>query len=200
MIRRTPSHFVLARWIALTAILFCLHATAQAQVKPFKIVGAGVGPTGLPLPGDSPRLHWAIGQATHLGRYRGEGTLQTDTAVFDLPNGRITGKFGSGSPFVFTAANGDKLVCVYGRTNFGAAQPGSYELTVLDVLGTGQLLVNARFVAEFVVQPNESTGHFAGVTGSWTMYAQTDKPFLIPSGDPVSYSWQGEGRLNFPKK
>lgn len=178
-------------------------ATVEAQVKPFKIVGSGIGPTGLPLPGEPPRMHWAIGQATHLGRYYGEGGLQNATATLPPVNGRISGNFGSSSPFVFKAANGDKLACYYGRTFDASGQPdgfnGSYELTIVDVLPSGQLLVNAKWIAEFVVQPDESTGHFAGATGSWTMYAQTDKPFLIPAADPVYYSWQGEGRLSFPK-
>jgi hypothetical protein len=189
-----------ARLIALAMVFALTAGKAEAQVKPFKISGGGIAPQGLPLPGEDPRPHWAIGEATHMGRYFGEGTFRNNNADFsDLPNGRITGTFESGSPFVFTAANGDKLVCYYGRTDKNASQHGHYELTIVDVLGTGQLLVNAQFVAEFVVQPNESTGHFAGVTGSWIMVAKSDKPFLLPSTDPLYYSWEGEGRLNFPK-
>ncbi len=78
------------------------QAQAQPLGKPFKIVGAGVGPEGLPLPGQPPRFHWAKGVGTDLGIYYGQGTVQTDTASV-LPNGDITGTFGSGSPFVFTA-------------------------------------------------------------------------------------------------
>ena len=185
-------------WLVV-ATLLALSIQAQAQVKPFKLQGAGVGPTGLPLPGQEARGHWASGEATHLGRHLAQGTLQTFSAVPDLANGRITGLFGSASPFVFQAANGDKLVTWYGNTDHGATQPGTFELTIVDVMPTGQLLVNAKWIAEFVVQPGDSTGRFAGVTGSWVMYAQTTKPFLLPSTDPVHYSWQGEGRLLFPK-
>jgi hypothetical protein len=181
-------------------LLAGVASPAGAQVRAFKISGSGIGPVGLPLPGDPPRYHWNIGQGTELGRYFGEGKVKTDTAIFDLGNHRIYGEFGSGAPFVFTAANGDKLVTWFGNVNYGATKPGTYELTVLDFdPATGQFLVNAKWVAEFVVQPGNSTGRFAGVTGSWIMYAQTDKPFLIPSADNVYYSWQGEGRLKFPK-
>ena len=171
---------------------------APAQEKPFKISGSGVGPTGLPLPTQPPRLHWVIGEATHLGRHYGEGTVQTDSA-FPQPNGTIIGEFGSGSPFVFRGANGDKLVCWYGRKNHGASQPGTFELTILGVTPLGTPIVTARWIAEFVAQPSDSTGKFAGVTGSWVMYARS-APFVLGSNDPVSYSWEGEGRLTFPKK
>ncbi len=40
-------------------ILILAAPAAQAQVvKPFKISGAGVGPLGLPLPGQAARSHW----------------------------------------------------------------------------------------------------------------------------------------------
>ena len=123
---------------AVVALLAVSCGSAQAQVKPFKITGAGVGPAGLPLPGQDPRPHWIVGVATHLGLHYGEGTVRTDSAVPDLANGKITGEFGSGSPFEFVGANGDKLVCHYGRTDFGASKPGSFELTILDIQADGQ--------------------------------------------------------------
>ena len=50
------------RWLnsvvaTLTVLVATLAATgtAHAQVKPFKISGAGVGTQGLPLPGEAPR-------------------------------------------------------------------------------------------------------------------------------------------------
>jgi hypothetical protein len=184
------------------AVLSLLSGRAvQAQVKPFKISGGGVGPSGLPLPGQPAREHWANGEATHLGRYYGKGTLRNDFInLTDAANGRITGLFGSDEPFIFIAANGDRLACYYGRVDKGAQAPGSYVLTILDVdTSTNQFLVNAEWIAEFVVQPEKSTGRFAGATGSWIMYAKSVKPFLVPSTDPVYYVWQGEGRLTFPK-
>ena len=49
-------------------------------------------------------MHWIVGEATHLGRHYGEGTVRTDSAAFDPATGTIVGQFGSGSPFVFVAA------------------------------------------------------------------------------------------------
>lgn len=181
----------LAAWAVLTTT-----DSAQAQVsKSFRIAGAGIAPNGLPLPGQGSRPHWIIGEATHLGRHYGEGSVRTDTATPN-PDGTITGEFGSGDPFVFTGANGDKLVCYYGRTDFGASQPGNFILTVVGVLPNNMLVVEAQWIAEFVVQPNESTGKFAGATGKWTMYAFS-KPFVLGSTDPAEYWWQGKGRITF---
>ncbi len=189
------------RVVTAVATLAMLAATHQglAQVeKPFKITGQGIGPDGLPLPGEAPRMHWIIGEATHLGRHYGEGTVRTDSAVLQS-NGTITGEFGSGDPFVFTGANGDQLVCYYGRTDFGASQPGTFTLTILEVLPNGALVVEAEWIAEFVVQPQDSTGKFAGATGSWIMYAYSE-PFVLGTSDPVYYWWQGNGTLTFKKK
>ena len=72
-------------------------------------------------------------------------------------------------------------------------------LTIEDVLDDGSLLVNAQWIAEFVAQPGDSTGKFAGATGSWVMYAWTTEPFDLGSNDPVFYAWEGEGSLEFVK-
>ena len=189
---------------ALALVLTLACSTADAQVKSFKISGEGAGPVGLPLPGQPARPHWIVGEATHLGRHYGEGSVQTDSAEIHVDdNGfptHITGEFGSGDPFVFVAADGDELACHYGRTEFGAAEPGSFELTVLDVLGfqDGQpiLLVEAVWLAEFVPQPDLCTGRFSGISGSWTMLAWSE-PFILGSDDPVYYAWEGEGELEF---
>ena len=179
-------------------VFSCGAPQVEAQTKPFKITGTGVGPTGLPLPGQAARPHWIIGEATHLGRHYGAGSVQTDSADFsDFPN-TISGEFGSGSPFVFTGANGDKLACYYGRTDFGAEEPGSFVLTIVDITEAGDLVVKALWIAEFVVQPELCTGRLAGTTGSWIMYARSE-PFVLGSDDPVYYSWEGEGKLTFPR-
>jgi hypothetical protein len=141
-------------------------------------------------------LHWIVGEATHLGRHYGEGRVQTDTAIPDLEKGQITGEFGSGSAFVFVGANGDRLVTWYGRTDHGASEPGTFILTIVGVAPDGNMIVQAQWIAEFVAVPEESTGKFAGVTGSWIMYARSE-PFILGSDDPVSYSWEGEGELTF---
>src|SRR5689334_4101168 len=77
---------------------------ALAQTKPFKVTGEGVAPLGLPLTPDTPAPHWAVGQATELGRYSGSGFFQIDEFT-----GPLSGDFSSAVPFVFTAANGDDL-------------------------------------------------------------------------------------------
>ena len=184
--------------IALVAVFTLLCGNAAAHGKPFKVKGRGVAPSGVPLPGQEPRSHSAVGEATHLGRYYGEGSVRTDSATFDPGTGRISGEFGSGEPFVFTGANGDELVCYYGRTDFGASKPGTFELTIVDVLSDGSLVVEAMWIAEFVAQPDLSTGKFADVEGSWIMYAWSE-PFVLGSNDPVYYSWEGKGSLTFPQ-
>jgi hypothetical protein len=177
------------------AFVSLLPAGAQAQVeKPFKITGEGIGPTGVPLPGQPARPHWIIGEATHLGRHYGEGKVQTDSAM-PPSDGAITGEFGSGAPFVFEGADGDLLVCEYGRTEFGAEQPGFFELTILGV-EDGALIVEALWIAEFVPVSDACTGKFAGVTGGWIMFAESE-PFVLGSNDPIFYSWEGEGSLVF---
>jgi hypothetical protein len=183
--------------LAALVAAFAPAGLAQAQVKPFKIIGAGIAPDGLPLPGQPPRLHWIIGEATELGWHSGEGTVQTDSANPDPAKGIITGEFGAGSPFVFDGADGDKLVTWYGRTDHGASTPGTFTLTIVGVdPASGSPIVKALFIAEFVAVPGSSTGKFAGVTGSWIMYAET-APFVLGSSDPIPYAWEGEGKLTF---
>jgi hypothetical protein len=194
----------------LLAVVILAPAATEAQEKPFKVTGEGVAPLGLPLPGQPPRPHSIVGNATHLGRHDGDGFVETDTAdpEFDS-NGNLigfTGEFGSGidddgnpMPFEFRGANGDKLVCMYGRTAFGASEPGTFHLTIVGVTPEGALIVEALFIAEFVPQSNLCTGKFAGVTGSWIMIAQTES-FVLGSTDPIFYSWEGKGTLTFAKK
>jgi hypothetical protein len=186
---------------SLAALTLLLAAgTAPAQVVPFAVVGAGAGPDGLPLPGQPAGSHWAVGAATGLGVYFGEGSVQTDSAMPDPTNpAQIVGQFGSGSPFVFAGLTGDKLVCWYGRTDHGAKAPGTFTLTILGATAEGAPIVEALWVAEFVVQPKESTGRFAGATGSWVMYARS-APFVLGSDDPVYYAWEGTGSLTLKKK
>lgn len=183
--------------LSLLSVLAFTPAQAQAQTKPFKITGAGVGPTGLPLPGQDSRYHWAIGQATHMGRCRGEGFVQTISADFSQFPNSISGQFGSDGLFVFTGANGDQLACKYGDQ--GGGELGSYVLTVVGVSENMLPIVEALWLADFVVQPDESTGKFAGVTGSWVMVARSD-PFELTATDPVGFSWEGDGSLSFPQK
>jgi hypothetical protein len=189
--------------IALVAVLAPTCGTADAQVKPFKISGEGVAISGLPFPGEDPRTHTVVGTATHLGKHRGAGSIKTDSVSFDPSIGALggfIGEFGSGSPFIFTGANGDKLFCNYGRADLkpAAPTPGVFVLTIVDMTEEGFLIVEAFFIAEFVALPKKSTGKFKGATGSWDMYAYTE-PFILGSDFPTAYWWEGEGKLNFKK-
>ena len=78
----------------------------------------------------------------------------------------------------------------------GAAEVGTLVITILDITSE-KLLVEAEFFAEFVIQP-ESTGRFAGASGSWFVIANTE-PFILGSDDPVAYTWVGEGSITLPK-
>lgn len=193
------SRFAIPGLAACLAVAALATAPADAQiVKPFKISGSGEGPTGLPLPGQPARPHWVEGEATLLGHHTGAGTVQTLSVDPVSPPGTITGRFGSGSPFVFTGTNGEKLACDYGDQP-GSNASGTFVLTILDVLGilpdgSPILLVEAHWIADFVVKPGMSTGRFAGATGSWVMHAQSE-PFVLGSDLPVVYSWEGEGRI-----
>ena len=167
----------------------------RAQEKPFKITGAGVGPIGLPLPARIPRPHWAIGTATHLGKYYGEGSVETLSAAFDPATGVFTGTFQSGSAFEFEGANGDVLACDYGHySKDGGEKVGTF--TLLPTGNAGEYV--AYWIADFTPTAG-CTGKFKGVTGGWTMYAQSE-PFILGSDDPIGYSWKGSGTLTFPKK
>ena len=178
------------------AFLAISGQNAQAQVKPFKIVGAGIAPNGIPLPGGS-ASHWAIGEATHLGKYHGEGAVHTNKITgFDPATGVISGEFGSAVPFVFTGANGEKLSCQYGRDDLAKADGGATSPGTFDLVPVGDGTYVAFWIAEFVPVVSECTGKFAGVKGSWIMYAMSD-PFVLGSTDPAGYSWQGEGQLEF---
>ena len=202
MIRPCRSTWVAVRLAVVAAALALGAPPASAQSVAFKIAGEGVGPDGLPLPTQPERGHWVVGNATHLGKHTGAGSVRTDWAVPVFEGDQLVGfegEFGSGDGgFVFTGANGDKLATNYGRTDRGASAPGAFRLTIVGVTGGGDLVVEAQFVAEFVVDPAASTGKFRGATGSWVMYAWSG-PFVLGSSDPLGYAWEGEGRLTFPR-
>lgn len=166
---------------------------AQAQVKPFVIVGAGIAPDGIPLPGFS-APHWAVGEASFLGNYSGAGEVETLSANFNA-DGTVTGTFQSPVPFVFTGANGDKLACYYGNTEYGAEEVGTF--TLFPVPNRSGWYV-AYWIAEFVPYDPDCTGKFQGVSGGWTMYALSE-PFELGSTGPAGYAWVGEGSLTISK-
>lgn len=187
---RRISTFVPA--LALVAALGLSARSAEAQTRPFHITGEGFATQGLPLPGQPARPHWAVGEASYLGAYYGEGTVETNTAV-PQPNGNIDGLFKSGQPFVFTNAHGEKLVTNYGQT--AAGDPiGTFEL--IPVPGAGIGFYRANFIATFVIDGAQSTGRFAGAKGSWKMYAYT-VPFPLGSTVSTYYWWHGTGTIAF---
>jgi hypothetical protein len=179
---------------ALVVVTFALalgQGQADAQVKPFKITGSGVAPNGLSLIPGVPGPHSSTGQATELGNHTGAGffTLLDYTSP-------LTAEFSSAPTYVFTAANGDKLVVTYGDVDNGAASPGEVTLTPHS---DGSF--SAVFVAEFNPVPSQCTGRFAKVTGgSWLMIAKSS-PFFIdptmPFTSPFTYTWEGVGTLTF---
>lgn len=182
----------------LLAVLLLACQSAQAQVKPFKVTGTGISLSGMPLPGQS-SAHWAVGQATHLGRYYGEGIVHTEAITgFDPETGIISAEFSSGAPFVFEGANGDLLVCHYGRDDLPVAEGGTGTPGAVTLYPLGDGVYVALFIAEFVPIQSACTGKFAGVKGGWTMYALSE-PFVLGATDPVAYSWQGEGSLEFAR-
>jgi hypothetical protein len=169
------------------AVIFALACPrADAQVKPFKVTGGGFADY-IPVTTDTPVFHFAIGQATELGRYYGAGKVQLDQFT-----SASTADFSSAVPFVFTAANGDKLAFTYGDTTNGAQQPGEVEI---QYVGGGEFV--AVWTAEFNPVPALCTGRFKNViAGSFIMVAVTE-PFVLGAHDPVAYTWQGDGWIEF---
>jgi hypothetical protein len=191
MFSKARLHLVAVRLIALAAILALACPRAQAQDKPFKVKGGGLAPDGISLIPFTPVPHSAVGEATELGEYSGEGMFQ----LLDF-TGPLSAEFSSAPNFVFTAANGDQLAFTYGVTSNGAAQPG--EVTLFPE-SDGSF--TAVFVAEFNPDLANCTGRFANVIGgSFTMVAVSEPFFIV--GDtttPFAYTWEGEGAIEFSK-
>jgi hypothetical protein len=188
MIRNIRLSKVVAPLSAIVAVLTLACHASEAQVKPFKVSGGGIADY-IPVVPDVPVFHFAVGQATELGNYYGEGKFEL--LGFTSPS---TADFSSAKPFVFTAANGDQLAFTYGDTDNHAAQPGQVALTYV---GDGKFV--AVFVAEFNPVLKKCTGRFKKVIGgSFVMVAVTE-PFVLGATDPVAYTWEGEGSLEFGK-
>ncbi|MGL4553166.1 MAG: hypothetical protein ACRC33_18530, partial [Gemmataceae bacterium] len=163
------------------------------STRTFQITGGGFVPMGLSLnPGVQVPHTITAGTATYLGNHTGAGTFEL--IGFTSPT---TGDFRSGTPFVFTAANGDKLAFNYGRTDKGAAGPGKFTLYPA---ADGKVV--AVFIAELTPDRAASTGRFAKVTGGSFIMVATSAPFSpVPNAEgftePFNYSWSGEGTLTF---
>jgi hypothetical protein len=185
-----------SRFVSLAVCTFALALApnqAQAQVKPLKITGGGLAPEGIALIPGTPAPHSAVGNATELGKYLGEGFFQ----ILDY-TGPLTAEFSSAPEFVFTAANGDELAMTYGVVGNGAKQPGQVTLTP-----NADGSFTAVFVAEFNPVPANSTGRFAKVTSGSLIMIAISEPFFIPmtspNTTPFAYTWSGEGTLTFSK-
>jgi hypothetical protein len=57
----------------------------------------------------------------------------------------------------------------------------------------------AVFVAEFNPIPSLCTGRFAKVTGGSFIMTATTEPFVLGAMDPVGYTWEGSGTLEFSR-
>jgi hypothetical protein len=195
MFRSTRLKTVVVPLIALGALFTLACPRAEAQVvKPFKITGGGTAPKGLSLVPGTPTPHWAVGKATELGKYYGAGNEQL--LKFTSPT---TADFSSYGPFVFVAANGDKLACTYGDTTNGAKQAGKVTLTVVGATANKTPIVTATFVAEFNPVPALCTGRFSKLIGGSFIMVAVTQPFVLGSTTPVRYTWAGDGSLTFSK-
>ncbi len=182
--RRTS---VVASLLMLGAVLVLASPQTHAQVvKPFKVTGAGTADY-VPVVPLVPVSHTAIGESTELGRYHGAGEVQ----LLEF-TGPATADFDSAVPFVFIAANGDKLAFTYGDTSNGAAEPGQVRLYP----APGGLFV-AVWVAEFNPVPGLCTGRFAKIIGGSFIMTAVTEPFELGAFDPVGYFWSGDGSLIF---
>jgi hypothetical protein len=164
---------------------------ANEQTLPFRITGGGPAPNGLPLVPGTTAAHSATGTATFLGSYTGSGTFELGSLTV-APNGAVTGTFQG--TFVFVAANGDRLAVTY-----GAGFTGTF---TGQLSADGTTVTNVTFDAIFTVDGQNSTGRFAGATGSWRMIAHVDAVALIPGSPytaPFDYTWSGEGSIQLSR-
>lgn len=120
----------------------------QAPPVPFKgtVEGLHVSRTPLDPPFVNDRFE-AEGQATHLGQFG----LVIEATV-DFGSRPVTGA----GTYTFTAANGDQLVADH--TGFSA------------LVGPGSVLITEHAI----IDPNRSTGRFAGAEGTFTVERLAD--------------------------
>lgn len=183
----------LERRIVLSANpLVCDASGGDVHSIPFEVSGGGPAPNGLPLFPGGTGQHFATGEATRLGNYSGSAVFEFGAFTNNDPT-TGTGTFSSAEPFIFTAPNGDQIAFDYGEEN-----PGSFT-----VMPQGGDLAVIEFVAEFTLDPTQSTGRFAKYSeGSFIMVATTEpmSPFPDDNGfsTPFNYTWVGEGSISFP--
>jgi hypothetical protein len=148
--------------------------------------GVGPAPDGISLIPGTPAPHQSKGVGSAgLGKYSGDGSFEI-TGYLSETEANFSGNF------TFVAANGDKLACNYGVGGTG----------VVTLIAVCPGVYRATFVADFVPIPDQCTGKFAGVTGSWTMYGASGEFTIDGTTEQTStfiYGWEGEGKLTFPK-
>jgi hypothetical protein len=163
------------------------------KALPFAVTGGGPAPVGLPLAPFVPGPHTATGTASFLGQYTGSGTFVHDLLVINPTTGAVTANFEG--TFTFVAANGDKLVTHYG-TGFTGKLTGQMS-------ADGTAVVGVQFDAIFTIDGAQSTGQFAGASGSWRMIAHAASISLISLvpgySAPFDYTWTGGGTITFAK-
>jgi hypothetical protein len=164
------------------------------KALPFAITGGGPAPQGIALAPSVLIPHSATGTASYLGQYTGSGMFEHDPLVIDPATGLVTANF-QGS-FTFVAANGDKLVTHYG-TGYTGKMTGHLS-------ADGTAVVGVQFDAIFTVDSAQSTGRFAGASGSWRMIAHADSVSLVSMVPgytaPFNYTWTGGGTITFAGK
>ncbi len=192
MLRIAHKKFFGVKTFGLVALVAVACAPAQAQVKPIKITGGGFAPLGVSLVPGVERPHTVFGNATLLGKHSGLGVFQITGP--DPEGDPLKARFSSAPVVTFVAANGDELVCTYGEGGTGEVTLTPYQYQ------SGEF--TARFVAEFKAVPELSTGRFEGATGEWIMIANSSAFTFVSETDttPFTFTWQGEGKLAFPKK
>jgi hypothetical protein len=161
------------------------------KAQPFAINGGGPAPQGIALAPFVKVPHSATGTASFLGQYTGSGMFEHDPLVIDPATGLVTANFQG--TFTFVAANGDKLVTHYG-TGFTGKMTGHLS-------ADGTAVVGVQFDAIFTIDGAQSTGRFAGASGSWRMIAHAESVSLasmVPGFTaPFDYTWTGGGTIIF---
>lgn len=179
-----------------------------AQQRSFRMAGVGLAPEGISLAEEKP--HFSIGGGNVLGAHRGEGSfriVEGPVPVVDEQGNLIGFKatFTSGeNGFVFRSRRGALA------TNYGEGPddvPGVPGEVVLKILKAEPpvFLVQARFLANFEIDPERSTGQFKGSKGRWYMDARSAGPFRLDTStgtsDPFRYVWWSlprTGKIELP--
>jgi hypothetical protein len=161
------------------------------KALPFAITGGTTAPQGIALAPFVQVPHPTTGTASFLGDYTGLGMFEHDPLVINPTTGAVTANFQGDCTFV--AANGDKLV-----THYGTGYTGKL---------TGQLsadhtaVVGIQYDAIFTIDGAQSTGQFAGASGSWRMIAHTSSISLVSNVPgftaPFDVTWTGGGTITF---